>query len=559
MEDLILNLPSKRQQGGRKLNNRLFIMVLIILICTFAITGCDMSDCLFGNDKDDTKLSYGYGATWEPQNTYIPGETVFIDESVSYFQGAYESDISIFDINNVTLTFYFGNRFYSTDSIYKSESYSIYFQHENGKSYLVKTVNEDLTDEKYAIGELSYNGYSHNEKIRIPSEFFTENSGVIFFRIKCLYSCSESIGAKLGDITLPIRYSMEGGKVHLSSDLHLNNIPSDNIDGYSVDKIIKDTHPDSASVLIEKNKYDIDNITLDFLFGRYFFASAESQRENGSNIQNAELYFEHEDGERCLIKVCEGDYISEEYRTKWIFNSETGATGITYNHKETIKVPPEMIKDDFGLIYFSVYGTDLNKNEQSKERLSYATIYYLVQGDSVYLSRSFIPKNPDSSDLEFWIFDDVLDTELWNHEIYDFDDTRGGYIYYGNGYKKGDTEYVKYFTGGYPLVEYGENANYIVGIEISDSSIDIYGITVNSTPEEFAQCFAAMGYEILDATTTEGTKNGGFWIRAKRGSVTVDFCYLDGHYDYFSSADKYIEFHVMRLDEDKRSFYGQYP
>ena len=109
---------------------------------------------------------------------------------------AYKSDTRRFDINNVTLTFYYGSIF-SEDILFQledggidySEGFDIYFKNDKGDKILVKSIHENFVSEEYRItfgydnNDKSYTKYrfNHSETLTIPKELFSDMSGRIDF------------------------------------------------------------------------------------------------------------------------------------------------------------------------------------------------------------------------------------------------------------------------------------------------------------------------------------------------------------------------------------------
>ncbi|MBR6618124.1 MAG: hypothetical protein IKL00_09685 [Oscillospiraceae bacterium] len=81
--------------------------------------------------------------------------------------------------------------------------------------------------------------------------------------------------------------------------------------------------------------------------------------------------------------------------------------------------------------------------------------------------------------------------------------TMGAKEYYGTGYfPVKDAEgidvmpkhYVTYLISAYP--DYADGGQYVTRIEITDPKVEIMGITVNSTEDEFSDVFSNMGCTI---------------------------------------------------------------
>ena len=114
------------------------------------------------------------------------------DETSPYF-AAYKSDKTEFDIDNVTLEFFYGGN-YSPEIEFELEHGSNYpwfdigFKNDEHDRVLIKRVEENFVSEKYRCRViLSENRetyevkYNHSETITIPKEMFTKETGIIWF------------------------------------------------------------------------------------------------------------------------------------------------------------------------------------------------------------------------------------------------------------------------------------------------------------------------------------------------------------------------------------------
>ena len=203
-----------------KRERRIFRVLLILMIFSLLVTGCGQNaDTDPDNDGKDPDTSIGEspdngnGETNTNEGTNPDngnGETdtnvVAVLESgfkpsddaceIPLFYCAYRSDKTEFDIDDVTLDFYYGG-YYSNLGIeydlqlYNFPTFEICFTTDNLNTIcLVKQVEENLVSEKYRCNriydddwnfiELKFN---HSESITIPREIFTKNEGVIYFTI----------------------------------------------------------------------------------------------------------------------------------------------------------------------------------------------------------------------------------------------------------------------------------------------------------------------------------------------------------------------------------------
>lgn len=117
-----------------------------------------------------------------------------------------------------------------------------------------------------------------------------------------------------------------------------------------------------------------------------------------------------------------------------------------------------------------------------------------------------IPEKPDDTTLEFWIAEDVSSVDFSTHiartGVFGADE------YFGYGYsptvENGEQilpqYYVIYTVGGYP--DTSDDWNYITRIQITDPEVTVYGITCNSSLDEFDKVMKGLGYKIHEETTT---------------------------------------------------------
>lgn len=115
---------------------------------------------------------------------------------------------------------------------------------------------------------------------------------------------------------------------------------------------------------------------------------------------------------------------------------------------------------------------------------------------------------PDKADggettLEFWITEDVKDVDWSEHdEIFGW---MGAREFLGKDYKKiigedGTNEkpayYVSYLITAYP--DYADGGEFVTSITVTDPDVKVYGLTVNSTFEEFDSVFESLGFALSD-------------------------------------------------------------
>lgn len=117
-----------------------------------------------------------------------------------------------------------------------------------------------------------------------------------------------------------------------------------------------------------------------------------------------------------------------------------------------------------------------------------------------------IPEKPKDTALEFWIAEDVSSVDFGTYIART--GVFGAYEYFGYGYRptvENDKQilpqhYVIYTVGGYP--DTSDDWNYITRIQITDPEVTVYGITCNSSFDEFDEAMKGLGCKIDEETAT---------------------------------------------------------
>ena len=118
------------------------------------------------------------------------------------------------------------------------------------------------------------------------------------------------------------------------------------------------------------------------------------------------------------------------------------------------------------------------------------------------------------TNLEFWIAENVDDVDFSKYQIkYGM---MGGTEYYGTGYVPTVDEYgqqvdpehcVIYTVSSYP--DYANKEKHITQIYITDPQIEFYGITLNSSFEDFEYYIQSQGFEITHSNENSRTAEKG--------------------------------------------------
>ena len=154
----------------------------------------------------------------------------------------------------------------------------------------------------------------------------------------------------------------------------------------------------------------------------------------------------------------------------------------------------------------------------------------VTEGDEAETTQSEemeILSKPDEK-LEFWLCVNVDNVNLskYDHPYYG---AFGYEKFYGSGYElvKGDNDtllpvnyYVSYIAKQYP--DASSDTTCITAITIKDPSSNIYGLTVNSTKEEFIYQFeTVMGFTVEKSNNEVLTvKKGDYTVKYQDGSIT---------------------------------------
>lgn len=170
------------------------------------------------------------------------------------------------------------------------------------------------------------------------------------------------------------------------------------------------------------------------------------------------------------------------------------------NLQEQIEILQEQINELQELIAQSQ-----DKNEELQKRLE-KTQNQLDGLQGQFKNLNFVPEKPEDTSLEFWIVQDVAEYDFSEHaQEYGW---FGCDVYYGKDYSPEiismgcdryiiDPEYyVKYRVEAYP--DYADGGQYITDIEITDPNVTVYGLTCESSFDEFDETFRKMGYSIYE-------------------------------------------------------------
>ena len=137
----------------------------------------------------------------------------------------------------------------------------------------------------------------------------------------------------------------------------------------------------------DKTEFPIDDVTLDFYYGGYYYQGIEYELENTHDIPSFELYFQDDCGGKFFIKRVEENFVSEKYSCDIVYDENWYVTEVKFNHSETITIPQEIFTEESGIIYFSVFGTNQREPDPQNKVITGIGFYYKVVGEKVQLSK----------------------------------------------------------------------------------------------------------------------------------------------------------------------------
>ena len=129
----------------------------------------------------------------------------------------------------------------------------------------------------------------------------------------------------------------------------------------------------------EKNEFEIDDVTLEFFYGRQHTFGAEYALETGGyDIPTFDLYFKEDGGEKILIKHVEENFISDKYNIDFDYH---GNNPTKYYFSETLTIPEQLFSKERGMIWFEIYGTNIKEGDNAKYK-AFAGVYLFYKKDN---------------------------------------------------------------------------------------------------------------------------------------------------------------------------------
>lgn len=139
----------------------------------------------------------------------------------------------------------------------------------------------------------------------------------------------------------------------------------------------------------DTNEFDINDVTLDFYYGGYFYNGIEFALENDQNYPTFDLYFVNDQGDRCLVKHSEENFVSDKYSCEVVFDENGYMKEIKYNHSEQLTIPAELFTKQSGQIWLEIEGVNILETEPENRKDIFITgicIFYKVNNGQIILS-----------------------------------------------------------------------------------------------------------------------------------------------------------------------------
>ena len=199
--------------------------LLLLLAFCMLFTGCDKVSTFKDDDMEEksevgSDVEQGLKAGFSYENKGNRPQ-------LHMHKCAYLSDKTEFDIDDVTLEFFWGaDLVYDMEyAIYLSDDYpefDVCFYDEYDQYFIVKHIEEPFVSEKYLAEVTRENGvvtdikYNYSEMLTIPKEIFSKDKSYIWFSLKGMNYSKINYGEKTIAAIL-IYYKKSDGKIILSS------------------------------------------------------------------------------------------------------------------------------------------------------------------------------------------------------------------------------------------------------------------------------------------------------------------------------------------------------
>ncbi len=131
----------------------------------------------------------------------------------------------------------------------------------------------------------------------------------------------------------------------------------------------------------DKSEFDLDNVTLCFYYGGWYYRGIAYELNERHNIPAFELAFEDEHGNKIVAKEVNENFVSEKYNCNVTGNDKGRGITIEYSYCEMIKIPSEIFNYSTGSIHFEINGVDLHDFTPQKKCITSIPLYYELLED----------------------------------------------------------------------------------------------------------------------------------------------------------------------------------
>ena len=175
-------------KNGKTKLNKTKILARVMLLVLLLSSVLNLAGC----SNDWLEINNNEGIEWGLKSSGLRRE------EVNLVSVAYNSDKKEFDVNDVTLTFFYGVGIdlsveHMREGCMNYPVFELYFCNDENTHILVKHVEENLVSEKYRVvysrerwWSRSVKVFNHSEELTIPQGLFSKDFGSICFYISAI-------------------------------------------------------------------------------------------------------------------------------------------------------------------------------------------------------------------------------------------------------------------------------------------------------------------------------------------------------------------------------------
>ena len=114
--------------------------------------------------------------------------------------------------------------------------------------------------------------------------------------------------------------------------------------GFDASSQGEESLPISCAYRSDKTEFDIDDVTLDFYYGRPIYSSPEYLWENVMNVPSFDVCFSNGAGLQIHVKHVEENLVSEKYRCKLIYDENWNFIGKNSIIRNLLQFPKSFLR-----------------------------------------------------------------------------------------------------------------------------------------------------------------------------------------------------------------------